>query len=139
MCACRSHRHAAETISLEQRHQQRGLQIQDTLWQTIHLHLEDVSIALTEDTAKSLTNTVVLKASRADLNIDKHSKSTVNALLKQDDTLVYNHSEETHDTTNVAHPNQKPKSNRFLLGMLFPFALIGLILIVLMFIRPWKR
>lgn len=137
--ACRSHRHAAETISLEQRHQQRGLQIQDTLWQSIRLYLEDVSIEVTEDTVRSLTNTFVLKASRADLNIDKHSGSTVNALSKQDDTLVFNHSEESHDTTNMSHPNQKAKPNRFLLGMLFPLALIGLILIVLMFIRPWKH
>lgn len=139
VCACRSHRYAAETIALKQRHQQLGLQSYDSMWQSIHLHLEDVSIELTEDTVRSLTSTFALKAFRADLNIDKHSRSTVKALSKQDDTLVFNHSEETYNTTNVAHPNQKSRPNRFLLGMLFPFALIGLILIVLMFVRPWKR
>jgi hypothetical protein len=77
-----------------------------------------------------------------ELTMDRHAKTETKILSSQEDTTVFNGLEKTENISGLTKPNvisgTKPKPNHFLLGMLFPFALIGLILIVLMFVRPRK-
>jgi hypothetical protein len=77
--------------------------------------------------------------SNVEVTLERQAKTEARTQSIQEDTVVFNGLEETENTSGWTNPNPQPKRNRFLLGVLFPLALIGLVLIVLMFVRPWKR
>ena len=136
---CRCHRHAAETIALSQRHQQRDVLYYDTTWQLLQCHIGSITIQKTPDMMGKDSTFNFTSISNVEVTLERQAKTEARTQSIQEDTVVFNGLEETENTSGWTNPNPQPKRNRFLLGVLFPLALIGLVLIVLMFVRPWKR
>ena len=136
---CRYHRHAVEAIALSQRHQQRDVLYYDTTWQLLQCHIGSITIQKTPAMMGKDSTLSITSLSDVEVTLERQAKTEARIHSIQEDTVVFNCLEKTENVSGWTNPNPQPKRNRFLWGMLFPLALIGLVLIVLMFVRPQGR
>lgn len=132
--ACHSHRQTVETIALSQRHQQQCLHVNDTMWQSLNLHLEGLSMELMMDSIGSITSIIVPQVDKADLTIEKHIKSETKATSNLYDTLVFNHLEKTENNPSTTNPTigryKKDRINNIILVLLYLSVIICILFII---------
>lgn len=88
LSACRSHRQRVETIALSQRQSQQML-YHDTLWQSLSLQLEGVTIEWHPDSISPTQGTIIrAKAERAELSTQRQARTELKTEAHRDDTLA---------------------------------------------------
>ena len=90
LSACRSHRQRIETIALSQRQSQQML-YHDTLWQSLSLQLEGVTMEWHPDSISPTPGTIVrATAERVELSTQRQARTEVQTMTQQHDTLTTN-------------------------------------------------
>lgn len=130
---CRSHRQSVEMIALSRRLQQQEIQLNDTMWQSINLHLEGLSMELTVDSVGLITSITVPQVDIADLKIEKHIESEIKAMSYIKDTIVFNDKEKTENVSHISNNTIGNKIYNFICCILF------LLIIILFIIRTLRK
>lgn len=135
--ACHSHRQTVETIALSQRHQQQSVQLNDTMWQSLHGRIGRIVYHKMTDKGDIDTTQRVLSIIDVEFTLDKHTKREAKILSNQEDTVVFNRFEVTKNTAKTKNSESAKKSNGFLIGLLFSLAVIGIMFIISILRNKW--
>lgn len=134
---CRSHRQTVETIALSQRHQLQSIQLDDTMWQSLHGRIGRITIHKMKEKEGIDTTQNFISIVGVELTLDKHSKTESKILSNQEDTVFFNRIEVTENVAKTTNSESDKKSNGFLTGLLFSLAVIGIMFIIRILRNKW--
>ena len=87
LSACQGKRKALETLNLSQRHGQQ-IQYHDTLWQTLSLHLDGLTMEWQTDSVGGTGTLVRAQAEHAELGTQRQTHTVVYAEVQHRDTMA---------------------------------------------------
>ena len=88
LCTCRSKRYTTETLALSQHHLQKVL-CHDTLWQTLSLHLEEVTLEWPTDSIATGQGAFFrVHAEQVELGAQCQSRTEVQMVTRYHDTVA---------------------------------------------------
>ena len=87
LSSCHGKRKALETINLSQR-QRQELQYHDTVWQTLSLRLDGLTVEWQADSASGMSTIVRAQAEHAELGTQRQMHTEVHAEVQRRDTIA---------------------------------------------------